>query len=116
MEFSSGWSTGPLFDDRALAVDVSGFVPTAADARQVAEILFGAGWRVRKQSWTEYEAEHSYARLSVLPLDPVVFTGEIAVTGITGLIRTFHRAGHRCTAELHDPDSGELLAEYPPPP
>ncbi|WP_285732436.1 hypothetical protein [Kitasatospora phosalacinea] len=77
----------------------------------MAEVLLGQGWRVRKQSWTEFEAEHGYARLSVLPLDPVVFTGEIAVTGITELIETFGRSGHCCTVELYDPDSGELLAE-----
>ncbi|WBP84836.1 hypothetical protein [Kitasatospora cathayae] len=113
MKFSSGWSAGPRFDDRALTVDIAGSVPTAADAQQVAEILFGWGWRVRKQSWTEFEAEHGYARLSVLPLDPVIFTGEIAIAGITELIGVFGRIGHRCTIELYDPDSGELLAERP---
>ncbi|MFF4339077.1 hypothetical protein ACFY00_03935 [Kitasatospora sp. NPDC001540] len=115
MTFSSGWSDGPAFDDRAVTVDIAGSVPTAADARQVAEVLLGQGWRVRRQSWTEFEAEHGYARLSVLPLDPVVFTGEIAVTGVTELIGTFDRSGHRCTVELYDPDSGELLAERPSP-
>ncbi|MFJ9446982.1 hypothetical protein ACIRRH_34800 [Kitasatospora sp. NPDC101235] len=113
MTFYSGWGPSPAFDDQALTVDIAGSVPTAADAQQVTEILFAWGWRVRKQSWTEFEAEHTYARLSVLPLDPVTFTGEIAITGITELIDTFGRIGHRCTIELYDPDSGELLAERP---
>ncbi|GAA2821524.1 hypothetical protein GCM10010441_52390 [Kitasatospora paracochleata] len=113
MKFSSGWTAGPAFDDQALSVEIAGSVPSAADAQQVAEILFGGGWRVRKQSWTEFEAEHTYARLSVLPLEPVIFTGEIAITGIIELIETFGRIGHRCTIELYDPDSGELLAERP---
>ncbi|GAB7187348.1 hypothetical protein ATKI12_7179 [Kitasatospora sp. Ki12] len=113
MEFSSGWGVGPAFDGREPVVEISGSVPTARDAQQVAELLFGAGWRVRKQSWTEFEAEHTYARLSVLPLDPVVFTGEIAIDGITAFVETFGRTGHRCTIELYDPDSGELLIERP---
>jgi hypothetical protein len=113
MKFSSGWSAGPAFADQALTLQIAGSVPTAADAQQVAEILFGWGWRVRKQSWTEFEAEHTYARLSVLLLNPVIFTGEIAITGITELIETFGRIGHRCTIELYDPESGELLAERP---
>ncbi|MEV4560180.1 hypothetical protein AB0K51_24740 [Kitasatospora sp. NPDC049285] len=113
MTFSSGWTPGPSFDERALTVEIAGSVPTAANAEQVAEILFAAGWRVRKQSWTEFEAEHTYALLSVLPLDPVVFTGEIAISGITALVETFGRLGHRCTVELYDPDSGDLLAELP---
>ncbi|MEU9045033.1 MULTISPECIES: hypothetical protein [unclassified Kitasatospora] len=58
---------------------------------------------MRKQSWTEFEAEHTYARLSVLPLDPVVFTGEIAIGGVTELIETFGRIGHRCTVEVRPP-------------
>lgn len=113
MRFSSGGTDGPEFDDRALTVDIAGSVPTAADAQQVAEVLFARGWRVRKQSWTEFEAEHTYARLSVLPLEPVAFTGEVALTGITELVAAFHRSGHRCTIELYDPDSGDLLAEHP---
>ncbi|MER7674408.1 hypothetical protein ABTY61_38925 [Kitasatospora sp. NPDC096128] len=113
MEFSSGGTAGPEFDDRALTVDIAGSVPTAADAQQVAEVLFEQGWRVRKQSWTEFEAEHIYAWLSILPLEPVTFTGEIAPTAITELVAAFHRSGHRCTLELYDPGSGELLAEHP---
>jgi hypothetical protein len=113
MEFTSGGTAGPEFDDRAKAFDIAGSVPTAAHAQQVAEIFFAAGWSVRKRSWTEFEVEHRHAQLSVLPLEPVVFTGEVAIDGVGELIATFERVGHQCTVELYDPESGRLLEERP---
>jgi hypothetical protein len=106
MGFTSGGTGGPRFtrDERGEFDEdnVHGFLPSAGSAEGVAAALRGAGWRVRKCSWTEFEAEHTYAELTVMPGDPVIFSGIVVPERVDDLLAAFAGVGLRYVVELSD--------------
>ncbi|MFJ9695665.1 hypothetical protein [Kitasatospora sp. NPDC101183] len=80
MDFTSDGTYGPRLDAAALAHldlgnNVWGSLAGTTDAHRVAGSFFGAGWRVRRSSWTEFEVENTFAELELCPGDPVHFSG-----------------------------------------
>ncbi|MFD5463081.1 hypothetical protein ACFWIQ_09680 [Kitasatospora sp. NPDC127059] len=113
MQFTSGGTDGPRFDqdgyDLDLGNNVGGFLHSALSAPDVAQAFYAAGWRVRKSSWTEFEVEHAYAELELFPATPVRFRGVVVPERIDELLSAFTTLGLSYTVELEDQDGGETI-------
>ncbi|MFB7617335.1 hypothetical protein [Kitasatospora sp. NPDC056181] len=113
MDFTSGGTVGPRFDqagyDLGLGNNVYGFLPSAAGAPDVARAFRGAGWRVRRSGWTEYEVEHTYAQLELRPDTPLRFGGAVVPGRIGDLLSAFSALGLAHVVELYDEDGGETV-------
>ena len=107
MDFTSGRSVGPRLDDDALAHqdlgnNVWGTFPSVAGARQAAESFRAAGWAVRRSSWTEFEAEHTFSQLVVMPADPVTFCGFVDPDRVSVLLQALAMTGMPYSIEFED--------------
>ncbi|MFI9163391.1 hypothetical protein [Kitasatospora aureofaciens] len=113
MQFTSGGTDGPRFDqdgyDLDLGNNVYGFLPSAVSALDIAQAFYAAGWRVRKSSWTEFEVEHTYAELELFPETPVRFGGVVVPERIDDLLSAFSALGLSYTVELYDQDDNETI-------
>jgi hypothetical protein len=69
VEFTSGAADGPELDEAYRDLDDNFYATLLAPARltDLAEAMHGAGWRVRKCSWSEYEASCAWAELLLAP-------------------------------------------------
>jgi hypothetical protein len=108
MQFTSGGSDGPRFDAEAHGLDpdlgnnVGGLLISAESAEHVAQALYGAGWRVRRSSWAEFEVENTYAELELYPSSGVRFRGIVAPERLDDLLSAFAALGLSCRVELDD--------------
>ena len=112
MDFTSGRAVGPRLDNDALAHgdlrnNVWGTLLTATGPRQAAELFRAAGWAVRRSSWTEFEAEHTFAQLEVLPTDPVTFSGFVDPDRVGVLLQALATMGTPYSIEYEDPEGRE---------
>jgi hypothetical protein len=111
MRFTSGGTDGPRFvpDGPRFVPDgdmsnVYGLLPSARSARDVAESFYGAGWRVRMSSETEFEVENTYAELDLYPQDPVLFSGIVVPERIETFLSALTALGLRYEVELYGTD------------
>lgn len=90
-----------------LGNNVSGSLPSATSTHAVARAFGSSGWRIRKSSWTEYEVEHTFAELQLLPLEPVTFRGFVDPDRIEMLLDYLTTMGMSYLIELERPDGTE---------
>jgi hypothetical protein len=104
MRFTSGGTDGPRFVPDGDMSNVYGLLPSARSARDVAESFYGAGWRVRMSSETEFEVENTYAELDLYPQDPVLFSGIVVPERIETFLSALTALGLRYEVELYGTD------------
>lgn len=114
MDFSTSGTDGPAPDATAaprveLADNVWGSLLSAVDAQRAAERFQAAGRRVRRSSWTEFEAESAFAELRLLPLEPVTFSGFVDPARIDALLSALEAMGLSFNVEFTDADGNEHL-------
>lgn len=112
MRFTSGGTDGPRFDVEAYGLDgnnVYGALLSARSASAAAEAFYGAGWRVRKSTSTDFEVEHTYAELELAAGDSVRFSGSVLPWRINDLLYAFGAIRLEYQLELYDQD-GDLIA------
>jgi hypothetical protein len=115
MEITSGGTPGPRLADHltVLGDNVHGRLLQAPRAKAVAELLVRAGWRARASSWTEYEVEHEWVRLSLIEPSPDerLFNGVVDPARVAELGAVFAGLGLRYSIELWGDDPATLLRE-----
>ncbi|MCZ4120314.1 hypothetical protein [Streptomyces sp. H39-S7] len=114
MNFTSGGAPGPRLDQQAIAAqdlgnNVCGFLTSAKDAQHAADTFRAGGWSVRASSWDEFEVEHTFARLELLPIAPVTFSGFVDPARIDTLLTALTSLGLSWTVEYEHRDGTEQL-------
>jgi hypothetical protein len=102
MEITSGGTGGPELDPvyADMGTDFAGSLLEPARLREFVEALHGAGWRVRKCSWTEYEASCAWAELLLIPSG--TFSGVVAPGHRERLLALVAELGFACRADPED--------------
>jgi hypothetical protein len=106
VEFTSGAADGPELDEAYRDLDDNFYATLLAPARltDLAEAMHGAGWRVRKCSWSEYEASCAWAELLLAPSGNI---SGVAAPGHRGrLLALVGELGFECRADPEERDAG----------
>ncbi|MEV6105679.1 hypothetical protein AB0M28_13325 [Streptomyces sp. NPDC051940] len=116
MDFTSGGTPGPQLDEQAVAAlevevgnHVCGSLTSVTDAHLAAEVFYAGGWSVRRSGWDEFEVEHTFAQLEILPLSPVVFSGFVDSARIEDLLAALDSLGLPWTVEHENQDGTEQI-------
>ncbi|WP_344222671.1 hypothetical protein [Kribbella sancticallisti] len=89
--------------DRAfldLPNNVYGEISGATEPSSVADAFAALGWSVRRSGAREYEIEHTWASLTIVPTTPLTYSGVVDPAQVQRLRDTFLASGHTATAEL----------------
>jgi hypothetical protein len=80
--------------------NVYGEISGSTEPAEVAEAFAALGWSVRRGGAREYEVEHTWANLTIVPTTPLTYSGVVDPARAQHLLDMFERSGHVATAEL----------------
>ena len=113
MDITTEGTGGPKLDERLLGLNnnIYGDVVGATDPAEVARAFVSLGWAARRSADDEFEVEHTWAELTIIPITPLNFSGVVDPPRAQELLEVFQAAGYQARAEIYD-QSGKCVAVH----